>query len=36
MPFRHDDDKSDMDNARTAAHALQKQLYGFIEELKSL
>lgn len=36
MPFRHDDDKSDMENARAAAHALQKQLYGFIEELKSL
>ena len=36
MPFRDADDKSDMDNTRIAAHALQNQLYGFIEELKSI
>lgn len=36
MPFRHDDDKADMESTRIAAHTLQKQLYSFIEELKSL
>lgn len=36
MSYRHDDDKSDMDCTRIAAHTLQNQLYGFIEELKSL
>ena len=36
VSFRQNDDKSDMNKARTAVHGLQKRLYGFIKELKSL
>jgi hypothetical protein len=36
MPFRHSDDKSEMDNTRVLVLALQGRLYSFIKELKAL
>ena len=36
MPYRQDDDRNEMNQARQAVHSLQQRLYGFIELLKSI